>query len=187
MNARHLAYRLRAWWPLLPLLTLVFASYWLSLQVQPLPPLPAEKRHDVDYEVNRLAITALDVNGQPRHVIAAEKMWHYPDDGSLHLQHPLLTSYIGGAASYATARHGEIVQGGQEVRLSGEVVLARPDGQRFRTESLRVLPDEGVADTDQPVRMESVHGSLSATGLVLDNQARTVRMNHVKARHDPAH
>lgn len=187
MDARHLAYRLRAWLPLLPLLLLALASYWLSLQVQPLPPVSLEKRHDVDYEVQRLSITALGQDGQPRHVIAAEKMWHYPDDGSLHLQQPLLTSYVGGIPSYATAQHGEILEGGQEVRLSGEVMLVRPAGQRLQTERLRVLPDAGVADTDQPVFMQSAHGTLTATGLALDNQARTLRLNNVKARHDPVH
>ncbi|MEJ1959577.1 MAG: hypothetical protein WDM70_09280 [Nitrosomonadales bacterium] len=56
--------RLREWLPLLPLLLLLGATYWLNQQVHPLA-LESDdrKRHDPDLIVSNLAATTLNDQG----------------------------------------------------------------------------------------------------------------------------
>ena len=183
--------RLRAWLPLLPVLALLLGSYWLHLQVRPLEPSTGAQRHDVDFVVERLSSTTLDMVGQPRLTLSTEKMWHYPDDDTTHLLNPNLLNFIGGRApTEIRARNGLLSSGGEELTLHEDVRILRP-GHRpsqdlhFHTEHLRVLTELGKAETDFPVLMFDRHNTINAIGLQLDNEARTVRLlKQVRAIHE---
>lgn len=192
MNRATLLDRLRAWLPLLPLFLLLLGSYWLSLQVRPLPPASAELRHDVDYAVDGLRSTVLDLQGKPHFDIAVEKMWHFPDDDSTHLQQPHLTRFFSDRGpTEISALRGMLNSRGDDVFLQDAVELLQhgKDGaleRRFLTEYLHVQPDLGQAETDQSVRLIDRHNSIDAVGMELDEKARTVKLlRHVRAQHDP--
>lgn len=192
MNTLRFNEKARAWLPLLPLVLLLAATYWLNQQVQPLPQVQSQQRHDVDYVVDNFSAVTLNLQGQPRFTLAAEKLWHYPDDDTTHLQTPQLTSlYASRPPTVTTARTGMVSSKGEDVFLYDEVRVVRPasDGsgeQRFATDYLHVIPDRDWAETDQSVVMTSQYNVIRAVGMELDNKARTVRLlSRVRADHEP--
>lgn len=174
--------KLRSWLPLLPLLLLLLGSYWLSRQVQPVQTATTELRHDVDFVVDRLSATMLDQQGVPHFVIFTEKMWHFPDDDSTHLQQPRLTRFFTDRPpTQMTAQRGMLGSRGEDVFLQeGVEVLQRSENalheRRFQTEYLHVQPDRGWAETDRPVRLFDRNRSIDAIGMELDENTRTVKL-----------
>jgi len=194
MIRQTLLNKLRAWLPLLPLLLLLLGSYWLSLQVRPVPPSDAALRHDVDFVVERLSSTVLDARGTPHFVLSAEKMWHFPDDDSTHLQQPHLTRFFSDRPpTDISALRGTLSRRGEDVFLQDavEVLHRSREGareRRFQTEYLHVQPDRGWAGTDQPVRLFDRHNRIDAVGMELDENARTVKLlQQVRGTHEQAH
>jgi lipopolysaccharide export system protein LptC len=183
--------RLRAWLPLLPVLGLLFGSYWLNLQVKPVEPSTGAQRHDVDFVVYGLRSTALNTEGQARFTLITEKMWHYPDDDTTHLQNPTLTSFFKDQPpTRIDAQNGMLSSKGEEIHLHDDVRIFRPgklpaQDQHFNTNYLRVLPDNGWAETDLPVLMFDRYNNINAIGMELDNEARTVKfLQQVRAVHE---
>ncbi len=192
MNRSRLSEKARAWLPLLPLLLLLAATYWLNQQVLPLPQAQGQQRHDVDYVVNDFSAVTLNAEGRPRFTLAAEKLWHYPDDDSTHLQMPQITSlYADRPPTLTTAQTGMLSSKGEEVFLYDEVRVVRPASgdigeQRFATDYLHVVPDRDWAETDQSVVVTNQYNILRAVGMELDNKARTVKLlSRVRATHEP--
>ncbi|HLY97235.1 MAG: LPS export ABC transporter periplasmic protein LptC [Sideroxydans sp.] len=192
MNTLRFTEKARAWLPLLPLVLLLAATWWLNQQVQPLPQVQSQQRHDVDYVVDNFSAMTLNLQGQPRFTLAAEKLWHYPDDDTTHLQMPHLTSlYANRPPTVTTARTGMVSSKGEDVFLYDEVRVVRPASdasgeQRFATDYLHVIPDRDWAETDQSVVMTSQYNVIRAVGMELDNKARTVRLlSRVRADHEP--
>ncbi len=182
----------RAWLPLLPLLLLLAATWWLNKQVQPLPQTQSQQRHDIDYSVDNFSAVTLSTQGQPRFTLAAERLWHYPDDDNTHLQMPRITSlYPNRPPVFTTAQTGTISSKGDDVYLYDEVRVLRPasddlDEQRFATDYLHVIPDRDWAETDQAVVMTSRFNTIRAVGMELDNKARTAKLlSRVRATHEP--
>lgn len=192
MNSSRFIDKARAWIPLLPLLLLLLATYWLSQQVQPLPQNESQLRHDVDYVIDNISAISLNEQGQQRFTLAAEKMWHYPDDDTTHLQMPRLASlYADRPPVLTSAQTGMISSKGDEVFLYDEVRVVRPASgdigeQRFDTSYLHVIPDRDWAESDQSVVMTSQYSTIRAVGMELDNQTRTARLlSRVRAHHEP--
>ena len=192
MLATHIFERARSWLPLLPLLLMLAATYWLNLQVQPLPQAESQKRHDVDYYLDNFTATTLNLEGQPRFVLTAERLWHYPDDDTTHLQMPHLTSlYPDRPPINTTALTGMLSSKGEDVYLYDEVRVVRPATgelleQDFATDYLHVIPDRDWAETDQAVVMSNKFNVIHAVGMQLDNKAGTARLlSRVRATHEP--
>lgn len=186
--------RLREWSALLPLLLLLAATYWLNLQVQPLPARPDNsKRHDPDFIVSRFSATTLDDHGLPRFLMTAQKMTHYPDNDSTHLDEPQLASFFPGRPTiYTSARRGEVSSKGEEVFLRDGVRLVRAGSAAqaervFSTSYLHVLPERELANTDRPVTMTDAYHVMHAVGMQLDNKTRTVKLlSQVRSQYEPA-
>jgi len=185
--------RLREWLPLLPLLLLLAATYWLNQQVQPLPPKPDNsKRHDPDFIISKFSATTLNEQGVPRFLISAQKMVHYPDDDSTHLDEPRLTSFNAGRSPvYVFSRQGEVSSKGDEVFLRDDVKLIRAASATqsemvLATSYLHIIPDLDLADTNSPVAMTDAHNTMHAVGMQFDNKARIMKLlAQVESQHDP--
>lgn len=191
MSRYSFANRLRAWLPLLPVMALLLGSYWLNLQVKPYEPSTGTQRHDVDFVVYGLRSTALNTEGQPRFTLLTDKMWHYPDDDTTHMLNPILTSFFKDQPpTRINALNGMLSSKGEEIQLREDVHIFRPgkppaEAQYFNTEYLRVLPDEGWAETDFPVLMYDRYNTINAIGMELNNEARTVKfLNQVRSVHE---
>jgi len=188
--------RLREWSSLLPLLLLLGATYWLNQQVQPQPPKPdGSKRHDPDFIVSKFSATTLSQQGSPQFVLSAQKMVHYPDNDSTHLDDLQLRSlYPDQPPVYTSSKQGEISSKGNEVFLRDEVKLTRAaDAVRsemtLTTTYLHAVPDLGLMDTDRPITLTDEHNVIQAIGMKFDNKARTIKLlaqvigNHEIIRH----
>jgi lipopolysaccharide export system protein LptC len=191
---RNVLGRWRSWLPLLPPLLLLAGTYWLNQQVQPLPPKPDNsKRHDIDYSVDNLSTVTLDAFGHARYLMTTEKMWHYPDDDTTHLQAPRFVSLHNDRAPLVTwSQTGTISSHGDEVFLYDDVKITRlgndeKDTMVFSTDYLHLIPGKDQADTDHPVTLVTSRDTVHAVGMTLDNKTRIINLlSNVRATHEPA-
>ena len=182
-----------SWLPLAVLGLLVGLTLWLNQLVQP----PAARndgsmRHDPDLMVENFNARKLGEDGRVLYTLAARKMVHYPDDDSALLEMVKLEAYEPRQPKMtATADHGRLEQGGDRVWVEGNVVVVRESDAktgraRLMTEKLLLLPDTGIARTDHDVTLESPEGHARAAGMELDNHARTLRLDRVRATYRPS-
>jgi lipopolysaccharide export system protein LptC len=184
--------RLREWSPLLPLLLLLGATYWLNQQVHPTAnESGSNKRHDPDLIVSKLVATTLNEQGAPHFILSALKMVHYPDNDSTSLDNPQLSSlYPDQPPVYTSARHGEVSSKGNDVFLRDDVKIVRAANttqseMTLATTYLHAVPDLGLMDTDRPVTMMDAHNIIHAVGMTFDNKARVMKLlAQVKSQHE---
>jgi lipopolysaccharide export system protein LptC len=188
-----LSSRIRYWLPLLPLLGLLGATYWLNQQVLPEPAKPdSSKRHDPDAIIENFTATKLNEQGAPNFIMAATKMLHYPDDDSTTLEVPRITMLSSGQpAIYAIAQHGAISSKGDVVLLHDNVEVlreasAQQSGLTLQTDYLNIMPDQNLANTDRPVVVVDAHNIVHATGMEMNNKTRTLKLlSQVRSEHVP--
>ena len=194
MNHSIVIDRLRAWLTGFPLLLLLLgAAYWLNQQVQPLPSTPdSSKRHDPDFIVSKFVATTLNEHGKPRFLMAAKTMLHYPDNDSTYLEAPELTSFdLDHPPTHTSANNGMVSGKGNEIFLRDNVKIVRTTSTKqrdmtFTTTYLHVIPDRGLAETDQPVTMSDGRNIVHAIGMKFDNEARIVKLlAQVKSEYVP--
>jgi lipopolysaccharide export system protein LptC len=187
------ASRFRYWLPLLPLIGLLGFTYWLNQLAQTEPGKPATaKRHDPDAIVENFSAVSLNDQGTPRFIMAAKKMLHYPDDDSTTLEVPHLTSLSAGhPAIHAIAKRGVVSSRGDEVSLLDGVEVLREASAsqnelRIHTEYLHFVPDQEFASTNRTVTITEANNTVQATGLEMDNKARTLKLlARVRSEHVP--
>jgi len=187
------ATRVRYWLPLLPLLGLLGATYWLNQQVQPEPAKPdGSRRHDPDSIVENFSAVRLNKQGTPYFIMSAAKMLHYPDDDSTALEAPRLTLLAEDSPPLlATAESGSISRKGDELTLQGGVEVLRgatqeQDQLNLKTESLNIIPDQDLARSDMAVKLTEAHTTVTAIGLELNNKTRTIKLlSGVKSEYVP--
>jgi len=186
--------RLRNWLPLLPLILLLGAIYWLNLQVQgPAGGGNKSLRHDPDYIIDNFTASSLDEKGKVRFVMSAKQMRHYPDDDTTHLEAPQLLSLTAEHPPMRmTAQNGEISHKGDEVFLRDDVTIVRPAFAKqseltFKTSYLHVLPNNNTADSNQPVTLVDDRTNMEANGMELNYQTHVVQfLSRVKTVYAPA-
>jgi lipopolysaccharide export system protein LptC len=167
-------------------------SLGLALLVQ-LPAAPADGRlrHDPDLVVENFSATKLGEDGRVHYTLAARKMVHYPDDDSALLESVQLEAFEPKQPKMTiTADQGRLEQGGDRVHIEGNVVVlreadAKNERTRLTTDRLLVLPEAGIARTDTPVRLESPSALALAQGMEVDNKARTLKLERVRATYQP--
>jgi len=105
------------------MIALLGLSIWLQfglLETEPLREEP-EITHDPDYYVENFTATGMDEEGI-RYVLEAERMVHYPDDGSALLDNPHVIQFQPGSVPrHVYAESGWLSGDGGEVRLTGNV------------------------------------------------------------------
>ena len=180
------------WLPLAALALLVGLTFWLHQLVQPPTSRAAGSlRHDPDLMVENFNARKLGEDGRLLYTLAARKMVHYPDDDSALLESLTLEAYEPNQPRMTvTADHGKLEQGGDRVLIEGNVVVVREadaknDAARLTTDKLLVLPEAGIARTTSEVTLVSASGHVRAAGLELDNRARTMNLDRVRATYKP--
>ena len=178
-----IATRVRYWLPILPLLALLGATYWLNKQAQPETlKLDSGIRHDPDSIVENFSAVKLNKEGTPYFIMSAARMLHYPDDNSTTLEAPRLTLLAEDSPPLlATAESGSISRKGDELLLQGSVEVLRDsalkqDQLKLRTESLVINPDKDLASSDKSVTITEAQTTVNAVGLELNNKTRTIKL-----------
>ena len=169
--------------PLALLAMLAALTLWLDRTVQPpTTPRDGSARHDPDYIVDNLSAVRLGIDGAPRHRIEAKRMLHYPDDDTTHLEAPRYLSYAGKHPQITIVSDTALLsREGGTVDFNGNVRTVRAATEKqselvLTTEHLRVIPDDHFAYTDAAVNIEDANTKLTAVGLELDDQAKTLKL-----------
>ena len=177
------ATRIRYWLPLLPLLGLLGATYWLNQQVQPEPAKPGGSvRHDPDSIVENFSAIRLNEQGTPLFIMSATRMLHYPDDDSTALEVPRITLLAEDRPPLlASAKTGSISGKGDEFFLQGDVEVLREAGVQqdqfaLQTEYLHIIPDQDLVRSDRAVIFIEAHTTVNAVGMELNNKTRTIKL-----------
>ncbi len=181
-----------SWLPLAVLALLLALTLWLNYLVQaPFSRGDGARRHDPDLVVEKFSARKLGADGRVLHTLAARKMVHYPDNDSALLEAITLEAFEPRQPRMTiTADRGRLEQGGDRVLIEGNVVVrregdARTEPAKLTTDKLLVLPDAGIARTSSEVLFESPSGHALAQGLEIDNRARTLRLDRVRATYKP--
>lgn len=181
-----------SWLPLAALALLVGLTLWLNQLVQTPPGRGlGSLRHDPDLVVENFSARKLGLDGAVLYTLAARKMVHYPDDDSALLESLKLDSFEPQQPRMTiTADNGRLEQGGERIWIEGNVVVVREgdaknEAARLTTDKLLVLPDAGIASTTSEVTLESASGHTVAAGMEIDNRARTLKLQKVRATYKP--
>lgn len=175
--------RLTTAFPLILVAFLAALTYWLERTVQPLtPPRDGSTRHDPDYIIEKLVAVRLGPDGVRLHQVEADKMVHYPDDDTTHLDQPRFLKFEGDRLAISVvAKRALVSSEGKIIDFNDEVKALRHAFGRhsdlvLTTDYLQVIPDDDLARTDRPVVITDANTKLTAVGLELDNRAETVKL-----------
>lgn len=188
MNAK-----LTLWVPLILLAALALLTLWLKQAIQtPAASLDQSKRSGADYIVEGFVATRLGTDGKPLYVLAAKHMIHYPRDDTTQLTAPAFSQFDPQQPPIRiSAEHGFVSRGGDDVYLTRNVVLIREAGPNLeqiiaRTEAMHLQPDSHLAETDQPISVDSKTLKFTAVGMRLNNKTRVLKLrSRVKATYAP--
>lgn len=175
--------RSRYWLPLIPLLLLLACVYWLDSQVQQEIALSANnERHDPDGIMDHFHAIKMDLQGEPRFLLTASQLRHYPDHDTTELEMPRMTMLTQDRPPvHINGQQGNISSLGDEVVFRANVNVQREavgdqSAMTLQTEYLRVLPNRDWADTDKAVTIINANNTVHAVGLEMDNKARTMKL-----------
>lgn len=181
-----------SWLPLGVLAFLVALTAWLDHLVQPEGSRGDGKaRHDPDLIVEKFSARKYGEDGQTLYTLAARKMVHYPDDESAQLEAIDFQAFEPRQPRVTiSSETGRMLEGGDKIWFEGNVVLVREADKRYEasrltTERLLVLPDTGVVRSTGPVLLENPAARIEASGLELNNQTRTLKLDRVRATYKP--
>ena len=182
--------RLTAWSPVLLLGGLAALTYWLDAQVQQQPPRrDGSTRHDPDLFAERFRAVSYGPDGEVLQSLAAAAARHFPDDQSTDFISPSIVLTEPGRPRFEVSADKGTISGDREtVTFAGNVRAVRaatpgtgPNGSPIgpitvTTQSMRVLPKLGRADTSDAVTIEEPRGIMHAVGVELDNEAKTLKL-----------
>jgi lipopolysaccharide export system protein LptC len=157
--------------PLLIALLLAVLSYALERAVRDAPLEPEPRRHDPDYIVERFVLTTYGTDGTVESRAGADKMMHYPDDGTTDvlapraaLSKPGEPRYTGRAARAAVADDGEELVLYDDVVVVREADATRPEA-RLETQFLHVVGGRALAHSDREVVLREGGRELIGRGM----------------------
>ena len=175
--------RFTAAFPLLLVAVLAALTFWLERLVQAPPPArDGSTRHDPDYIVENLVGVTMGPDGTRLHQLEANRMLHYPDDDSTHLESPRLFKYENERLALSiTAQRARVSSEGKTVDFDQAVRAVRSATKTqselvLTTDHLHVVPDDDYASTDSPVKIENANTQVTAVGLEFNNNARVVKL-----------
>ncbi len=142
--------KLAAWFPLLLLTVLAALTFWLDRTVQPQASTGnGSARHDPDFIVDNLSSMRTSADGNITDTLIADKMTHYPDDDSTHLQMPKLVSMVPGKPPVTiTSREALVSTDGENIFFKDDVRVTRSayadrSEMVMETSYLHVIPQNG--------------------------------------------
>lgn len=157
---------------LLLLLALAAVTWWLLSGENDIQPHDAEQTAKTpDYYFNDATITRLGKDGEPRLMLHAERIEHYPQPE--HLTFKTITLHHtadDGTRWQVTAQHGAMPEGGKIITLRGDVHIERLQVKprlTVDTDELTLNTKTNKAMTDKSVIIRQGVNQISGTGLTL--------------------
>ncbi len=133
-----------------------------------------------DYIIEQFSVTRLSPEGTLATQLIAPKLTHYAANDAAEIEQPrVVARSADGTVTEVTARTGQLLRGGAQVDLQGQVQVVRvPPGPAaeklvLNTEALTVLPDSELLKSAVAVQGTRGASVIRAQGMVLDNKQRT--------------
>ncbi|MDR0997007.1 MAG: LPS export ABC transporter periplasmic protein LptC [Zoogloeaceae bacterium] len=153
-------------------------SFWLASIVE-VSLIPEDKqRHDPDIYATDFNVDRYDAEGALRYRLTAPKMRHYPDDDSSEIDDPFLENFRADAPKVEMrAKLAVVTENGKHVEMKDDVRLVREAYGTSpelvaTTSALTVLPDEGRAFNDMPVRITQGASWLTGVGIAVNDKTK---------------
>ena len=159
--------------PLLIACMLAALTLWLRQAAE--QPSDAERKandSEPDAVVQNLSIAKLGEDGSSHYSMSAKRMLHFSSDDSTVLESPRFERRDpDGTRTTIAAARGKLTHDGNEAFFSGNVQMdrsARGGQLQARTESLHIIPDKELVETDRHVTITNGASTLSGTGMQID-------------------
>ena len=141
-----------------------------------------------DYAMTNFTLTIMNQSGKPARVITGDEMAHYPDDDSTEVINPI-AHFIGQDKDtwIISSNKGETVGKGEEIFLSGNVIITRENNNEIELHSEELLLDtvNNTAYTDVAVTITSPYGETNSVGLHATLDDKTINLHSkVKGQYD---
>ncbi|MDR2679109.1 MAG: LPS export ABC transporter periplasmic protein LptC [Zoogloeaceae bacterium] len=171
------------WFPFLVLCLLTGLSFWLQRATEvPLEHAPAQPNHTPDTLIDNFVLYRHDEAGFLRFRLSSPRMEHYPDDDSSVVDQPVLVQFRpDGPTTTLTGEMARVTEKGarifveRKVRVVRDAFGKRPE-RAMETPELTVLPDDGRAFTDKPVRITEGKNWMHGVGMQADNLKGTFQL-----------
>ena len=106
-------------------------SLWLQYGIIESEPAAIAKQnsHDPDYYIENFTAIGMDKKGRRKYILEAERLVHYPDDGTALLDNPHVIQYETGKPPVHTySESGWVSSNAEEVLLTGNVRMIQGKG-----------------------------------------------------------
>lgn len=181
------------WKTVIILLLLASASAWLLNKLTTGGSTGISQiRHDPDYYMANFTTWTMQEDGNPKNILTADYMAHYPDSDALELVNPRLEVYRKDKLPVIIiADKGWVTDGNEVILLTGDVQLWEEDGDGNRkleinSSEVRILPDQEYAETDKPAKIIRDNIVTNATGMrAWINESRLELLNNVQTTISP--
>ncbi len=111
--------------------------------------------------------------------LEAKSMQHYQDQNVMVLEDVKLTFFAEDGRTFTlTGKQGTVHQDTKNMDLQGDVVATSSDGYRFKTHSVAYRHQEKKIQTGDPVELDGDQLWLKGRGMLVDVEARTVKVLH---------
>lgn len=153
------------------LLLLVLVTLWIARQSMQDETERSAPQHRVDYYLEGVDTTLMDLSGRPSKRLVASRMTHFVDDDSTELESPRLTLYdLDRPPWRVRSETGWLSGDGEVLLLQGAVKIDRFAAPGVRpmhitTRDLRVQPRDNYVETDAEVHARSNQDRIDAKGM----------------------
>lgn len=184
---------LRTYLPALALASLAIGSALFLYNLDPGEFVIGEATEGLpDFYVERFATTTMDEQGRPKRRLEAQSMAHFPDTDTTELEQPYLVLYEPSEPPWhVRSERGWVSPDNSIMLLLGKVhiwrnTLAGETNLEIETEDLRVLPDEKIGETEQPVIISTPQSRTRSVGMrAYMEQGRLELLSRVRTLVEP--
>lgn len=165
------------------LITLTLVS-WLLLQKSDAPTAGAGSETGArvpDYQVDQFRVVTMEASGLPSYRLQADSLLHFPSEKWSDLTVPRMQFYQQNTVNWrVSANKGRVYDEGEDILLSGNVILSRPAGSdsgamQVYTETLLVHTDSQTAETRLLARVEAETHQLKGIGMQADMKKGNIK------------
>jgi lipopolysaccharide export system protein LptC len=169
---------------------LVLLTFWLDKVLQqPGLQQDSDLQQGIDYIIENLDGIQVNYALDANRLFSAKILTHYPEEDISYLEQVSFTSIEPDKPLVRiTSDHAKLAEGGSNIFLSGNVSVIRgedldKDKVTMLTTFLHIIPDDGVAKSDQPVVVNRMNSVVNSIGLILNNQTGEIELkSRVSAR-----
>ncbi len=176
------------WVTVLILLLLLVLTSWIHNSLQEEQTVQVKDRGEPDSIMWDFKRTDMDENGLPKAKLEADLMKHYPLDGSVELESPVMEIYNEDQVMpwHVTGERGWLSGDGEKLLLYGKVYIWRDEPNEgdqeaakeieLITTDLKILLKEEYAETPNFVMILSGQSKVTAVGLQANFQTRNLKL-----------